>query len=465
MQYRLRFAFLFALLAPACLRAAHLTELDRYVARPDPHYKYTLVRTLTEPTYTTYILDMTSQQWRTPAEVNPSIWRHWLILVRPAKVTSSTALLFIDGGSNTAPPPSHASTTLIATALSSHSVVADLRDVPNQPTVFPDDGKQRSEDAIIAYTWDKYLHGGDADWPLRLPMTKAAVRAMDTVTAFSKTPAGGSLDITHFVVAGASKRGWTTWTTSAVDKRVVACAPIVIDALNVEKSFTHHYEAYGFWAPAIKDYQDMNIMDWFGTKRYHELMQEVDPFSYRDRLTMPKYMINAADDQFFLPDSSQFYFPALKGEKFLRYIPNTGHDLKGTDAADSLIAYYDAIVNRTPLPEVHCSFPPDGSIYVEATPAPAEVLLWCATNPTARDFRIDTVGRAYHSQPLQPSPDGSYIARVGPPPHGFTAYFVELTYPMGDHKFKLTTAVRVTPDKVPFPPPPEPMVKKPTAKK
>jgi len=67
----------------------------------------------------------------------------------------------------------------------------------------------------------------------RLPMTKSAVRAMDTVTAFL----GSSREVTsggRFVVAGGSKRGWTTWTTAAVDKRVVGIIPIVIDVLNIE---------------------------------------------------------------------------------------------------------------------------------------------------------------------------------------------------------------------------------------
>lgn len=34
------------------------------------------------------------------------------------------------------------------------------------------------------------------------------------------------------MVAGGSKRGWTTWTTAAVDKRVFAAIPIVMDMLD-----------------------------------------------------------------------------------------------------------------------------------------------------------------------------------------------------------------------------------------
>ena len=80
--------------------------------------------------------------------------------------------------------------------------------VPNQPLVFGGDGKERTEDDLIAYTWDKFLRTGDERWPARLPMTKAVVRAMDTVTAFcAKPPAGAARTVDRFVVAGASKRG------------------------------------------------------------------------------------------------------------------------------------------------------------------------------------------------------------------------------------------------------------------
>ncbi len=43
--------------------------------------------------------------------------------------------------------------------------------------------------------------------------------------------------IEKFMVAGASKRGWTTWTTAAVDKRVIAAIPIVMDMANFNAVF------------------------------------------------------------------------------------------------------------------------------------------------------------------------------------------------------------------------------------
>jgi PhoPQ-activated pathogenicity-related protein len=89
---------------------------------------------------------------------------------------------------------------------------------------------------MIAYTWDKYLRTGDERWPARLPMTKAAVRAMDAVTAFLAKWPDGAPTVKNLVVAGGSKRGWTTWSVAHVDPRVVAVAPIVIDTLNCPPS-------------------------------------------------------------------------------------------------------------------------------------------------------------------------------------------------------------------------------------
>ena len=46
-------------------------------------------------------------------------------------------------------------------------------------------------------------------------------------------------NIEKFCVAGASKRGWTTWTTTIVDSRVIGSIPMVMDLLNfVNRCYT-----------------------------------------------------------------------------------------------------------------------------------------------------------------------------------------------------------------------------------
>jgi PhoPQ-activated pathogenicity-related protein len=178
----------------------------------------------------------------------------------------------IGGGSNSRERPARANPLLAMAAVATRSVAAELRMVPNQPLIFAGEAQPRAEDAIIAYSWDKYLRTGDEFWPLRLPMTKSVVRAMDVITAFAANAAAGGVEVGRFVLGGASKRGWTAWTTAAVDRRVAGIIPLVIDILNIEASFEHHYRAYGFWAPAIAAYQASGIMRWAGTRELAALL-------------------------------------------------------------------------------------------------------------------------------------------------------------------------------------------------
>ncbi|HEY8462286.1 MAG TPA: PhoPQ-activated pathogenicity-related family protein [Blastocatellia bacterium] len=439
----------------AFAQAPAKTALDKYVEAPDPSYKYELVSKVQGKGYSTFIINMTSQTWRSTSEVDRNVWRHWMIMVKPDEVKTSKSLLFISSGNNNSAAPKDADSTVIRVATATKSVVTELRMVPNQPLTFSDDKKPRVEDEMIAYTWDKFLKTGDETWPARLPMTKAAVRAMDTVVSFCASEEGGNTKIDGFVVAGASKRGWTTWTTAAVDKRVVAIIPLVIDMLNVEPSFRHHFAVYGYYAPAVGDYEEMDIMKWQGTKEYRALMKLVEPYEYRQRFTMPKFIINATGDEFFLPDSWQFYYDDLPGVKYLRYVPNTGHSLRGTDAWLTLAACYNAILTGAELPQFDWKIEKDGTIRVQTKTKPSEVKLWQATNPGARDFRLTSIGAKWKSSPLQPQGDGVYVAKVAPPKRGWTAYMVELTFPSGPNglplaPFKFTTGVKVVPDVEPF---------------
>jgi PhoPQ-activated pathogenicity-related protein len=422
--------------------------LERYVETPDPVYRYEVVSSTAGKGFTTTLIEMTSQSWRSEAEVDRPIWKHWLFVVAPSEIRYETGFLYITGGNNNSPAPRGADESLVRIATTTKSVVAELRMVPNQPLAFADK-RPRVEDDLIAYTWDRFLQGGDERWPARLPMTKAAVRAMDTVTAFCAT-AGRKVD--RFVVAGASKRGWTAWTTAAVDGRVVGIVPFVIDLLNLVPSFAHHHAAYGYYAPAVADYEDAGIMNWLNKPRFDELMRIEEPFEYRERFTMPKFLVNATGDQFFLPDSWQFYLDALPGSTYVRYVPNADHSLRGSDAWTSALAFYASLLEGRAMPRFTWKIAKDGTIAVDAKDTPVEVKLWQITNPGARDFRLSSIGARWKSSPLAPSGPNRYLAKVPAPRRGFTAYMIELTYPSGvaDAPFKLTTGVKVIPDVAPF---------------
>jgi PhoPQ-activated pathogenicity-related protein len=446
------FAALFVAWLPAADEPAKRgeTALDRYIAKPDDSFSWNVAATFPGDDYTIFVIDLKSQTWRTTPDVDRSQWQHWLVVVRPREIRSDTGFLFITGGRNGSEPPKSADPLIVALATATGTVAAELRQVPNQPLRFDGDGVPRVEDDLIAYTWNKFMTTGDETWPARLPMVKSAVRAMDALQAFSAGDEFGRNKIERFVVSGGSKRGWTTWVTGAVDRRVTAIAPLVIDVLNVRVSMQHHHDAYGFWAPAVGDYVRHKITDRQDAPEYAALLAIEDPYSYRERLTMPKYIVNASGDQYFLPDSSQFYFDSLPGEKYLRYVPNADHSLRGSDARESLAAFYEMILSGKPRPKFSWTFESDGSIRVSAKDRPSSVHLWQATNAKARDFRLESIGQAFKSQPLEEE-NGTYVGRVEPPTDGWTAYFIELTFDTGvKNPWKATTAVRVIPDVLPY---------------
>ena len=227
-----------------------------------------------------------------------------------------------------------------------------------------------------------------------------------------------------------------------MDKRIKAIAPIVIDVLNMGPQMQHHYAAYGFYSPAIGDYEQMKVLNRMGTQGGGNIRNFVDPYEYRDRYTMPKFVINSAGDQYFLCDSAQFYFKDLPAPKYLLYNPNTDHSLSGSDADKALLAWYMAILNERPLPEFSWNIAGEGHTVVTAKTKPTQVNLWTATNPNARDFRLETIGKAWKSSPLAANDKGVYDTGVKAPEKGWTAYFVELLFDSGSRRCRTASAPR-----------------------
>ncbi len=458
---RLSLYLLAGLLWFSCRQASNpaaipLTALQTYVAQPDTAFQWEVVQTIPAEDHDAYIIKMVSQRWMTTSEVEDPVWWHWLSVVVPHEVESSTGLMWIGGGSREREMPTEAPGLIVQAALATKTVAAEIHNIPNQPTVFVgDDYGPRVEDELIAYGWRQYLEGGakseDDIWLARLPMTKAVVRGMDVVSAFTGDQT--SVRVDSFTVAGGSKRGWTTWTTAVVDDRVAAIVPVVIDMLNVIPSFQHHWRVYGFWAPAVDDYVQEGIMQWQGRPEYQSLVALTEPYSYREQLTMPKLLINATGDQFFLPDSWQFYWAGLKDEKHLRYVPNGDHSLRGTDAVESLIAFHHSVVNRSERPTFDWKATGDRIELTTGHPTPDSIFLWQASNGETRDFRVETIGRTWERQSIAIAEGGSYELSIEAPASGWSAFFGELVY-LGDAglPLKLTTGVVVVPDSVPYPP-------------
>ncbi len=438
----------FAVLLVVISGVAGATALDDYLALPTPEYSYSLDHSSVHTGYTSYVYHMVSQRWRSaPSEVNRDLWEHWLTVVVPDSVLFDTCLLFISGGDNGGVAPADAEPALGQIAVASHTIAAQLEMVPNQPLRFSDEANPsylssgRREDQLLSYGWDKCLRTGDGTWLVLLPMVKSAVRAMDTVQAVRP-------QVTQFFVAGGSKRGWTTWLTAAGDSRVAAIGPQVIDVLNMDESLQHHWDAYGYWAPALQDYVAMGVMDRVHTPEFQSSLDIMDPYSYRSRLTMPKFIMNSTGDQFFLPDSSQFYFGGLSGEKFLRYMPNTDHS--GSVWYD-FYAFYSSFLLNVPRPVFSWTKEVDGSLRIQTVTSPTQVRLWQATNPTVRNFQLGLIGPAWTSSVLTSQGGGLYVAQVSAPATGWTAFMAELTFPSGGpFPFVMTTEVSVVPNTLPY---------------
>ena len=427
------------------------TPLDKYVAAPDSAFQYTPTTKSEKSDCTTTAYHMISQTWLDASKIDHPKWEHVVLISVPKDLTYTKAMMIVAGGGIdkdlTKVPAEDPLMEKIAVA--TKSIVVQIKQIPNQPLHYLDEDNPaykesgRKEDALITFGWDKFLKDGDPIWLARLPMTKAVVRAMDLAQKeFPK--------IDGFFVAGASKRGWTTWTVAAVDNRVFGIAPAVIDVLNLDQSLQSHHDAYGYWAPAIGDYVEKKIVDRIHTPEFKKLMEIVDPYSYRDRLTMPKYIINAGGDQFFPVDSWKFYYDGLKDPKYLCYVPNVDHGLNA-ETYFQLATFYQALLAGTPLPKFTWEKTPDGALRVKCDTKPSKVLLWKAYNPAARDFRLETLGKKYESTILTESEPGVYVSNVTPAAQGWTAFFIDLEFPNPGFQlpFKFTTGVSILPDTYP----------------
>jgi PhoPQ-activated pathogenicity-related protein len=420
--------------APACVRADATGQLAHYVAIPDTSYTWREVssRRIGETEFTELIL--TSQTWRGIP------WKHQLIIIRPKSLEpgGTQAFLYIHGGrwkpeyetGQTKLPPEARIFARLAEAL--RAPVAVLRHVPFQPLF------DRREDALIAYTFDQYLETGEPDWPLLLPMVKSAARAMDTVQAFSRDRWQHPIDA--FTVTGASKRGWTSWLTAAVDPRVASIAPIAIDMLNVPAQIKLQQATFGALSEQVQDYANIDLPGRVNTERGQSLMAMVDPYRYRADLNQPKLILLGTNDQYWPLDALKVYWDELSEPKRVLYVPNEGHGVRDfARLVGGLSALHRYSSHGEGLPVVSWTYavgPDRLGVDVQSNRVPRKVDAWTARSPT-RDFR-----EARWTSHRCTRKGEKYACNVARPAEGYAAVYAELWFKdSGYPKFPLATVV------------------------
>jgi PhoPQ-activated pathogenicity-related protein len=164
----------------------------------------------------------------------------------------------------------------------------------------------------------------------------------------------------------------------------------------------------------------------------------VDPYSFRDRLSMPKLLINGSNDRYWTLNALDLYWDGLKEPKYLVELPNAGHGLEVNRdwAVNGLGSFFRHVITGRPMPRLSWTMSDSSSglatLTVQADQEPRSARLWTATAPT-RDFRE----AKWTSAPVEIG--RTLKAELRQPASGKLAAFAELEYEIDGIPYHLTT--------------------------
>jgi PhoPQ-activated pathogenicity-related protein len=405
-------------------------ELSQYVDRPESVFDWEIEQEKELFGGKIYHLSVTSQTWQ------DIVWKHAILICEPAEVKyNDHTLLYVSGGNIGQQPSKADEQQMMLVAGLCKARVAMLFQVPNQPLM-----GGRNEDDLITESFLRYLESGDPSWPLLFPMVKSAVKAMDVVQALAQQKEWAGTTAS-FVITGASKRGWTSWLTPVVDKRVVATAPIVIDSLNFRAQMKHQIDTWGKYSEQIRDYTSKGlVIEGEEKPRETALRRMTDPYTYLPILQLPKLLVNGTNDPYWVADAMKFYWDDVQGPKNILQVPNAGHNLEGglPLAMSTISAFFRHVASGTPMPALtwdRSVAEGQATLTVNATQTPVSAYAWTATSDD-KDFRDEK----WQSQSLTLDGNRATTVLTLPAPR-HAAHFVSMQFEFEGITYSLSTLI------------------------
>lgn len=511
--------------SPASGRCRGFDCVQQYVQRSDPSYAWqdtglrlSGVDIATRVRWRGYVLNMTSQQWLSPEEVDFPLWWHLLIVVVPERLErpdwASLALEFgftkSDGSlvridnrransweldtiedsitiDSTNLSDKRAELTMVAAraasvAAQTRALGAVLLNLPNAYETFEADPqhKRRAMDSLRSFAYGSFLqHRSEPERMVDLPMVKAVVKALDTITAFTSSEAVSSEPARRFGVIGASKLGLTTWMAAAADARIEAIAPLAMHAAFEDTAppddeaamLSHMYphkpglEKMLAAAQVFSSYGEVFEVMKNEPQAYQEFAAVVDPTRWADRLQVPMLWAMSANDEV-LPctslDAPRRHLRQFEERASFLQVANCEHGEVINCALPSIVALFRGVLLRAGRPPRLDGVLDDAADTVHlhlagGTPPPIRVQRWDAVAATAgpagqqQRQRPDFVASRFAAEAVHQTGPGSWnwIARSRPPVNSSassTALFVEAAFewPEPGFTFTVSTPVLIT---------------------
>jgi PhoPQ-activated pathogenicity-related protein len=390
---------------PAPQPSRETAPLDAFIAKPEPAFRWNEISR--SPAGSGPVsLEYVSQTWQGLE------WKHRARIYRPRAVQYPGAALVLLMGFTT--PFDALFGQLGAEAVGAPCIV--INDIPNQPI------GGLIEDDLLAQSLETMLDTGDASRSLIFPMTKSAIKGMDAIQQWSKTEPTG--EIQKFILIAPSKRGWATWLAAAEDKRVAGFVPIGYNNLRVDRQIPNQLKEWGEFSTFLKEYTERGLVQKMMTDKGKRIMAQTDPYSFRNRLPMPKLLIDSTNNGYWTLDALDLYWDKSLAPADLLYVANAGHymDEELPKVFGSIAAWSRRILANDPV--------------TPKTP-PTTVHIWFAT-AKSRDFRTEHWDA--QDWPLD-KPLPRVLSQDKEKP--VSAYYVEREYPGKPQPLRLTSKITI----------------------